>query len=121
VWISEDELRGWNAPANGKRKPGGQQSYSNRAIETALTVGRGFHLALRQTEGFLRSIFTLLDLNCRAPDCDSSYAIQVCKEDADCANGETCHAFACGGVDTDNFALGLALGLCTETAPMFCE
>jgi len=27
-----------------------------------------FHLALRQTEGFLQSLFTLLDLNCRAPD-----------------------------------------------------
>jgi hypothetical protein len=27
-----------------------------------------FRLALRQTEAFLRSLFTLLDLNCRAPD-----------------------------------------------------
>jgi hypothetical protein len=69
VWISnEEELKGWDAPANGKRSPGGQQRYSNRAIETALTVGMVFDLALRQTEGFLRSIFTLLDLSCRAPD-----------------------------------------------------
>jgi hypothetical protein len=42
--------------------------YSNHAIETALTVGMVFHLALRQTEGFLRSLFWLLSVDCRAPD-----------------------------------------------------
>ncbi len=25
VWISEDELQGWDAPTHAKRKPGGQQ------------------------------------------------------------------------------------------------
>jgi hypothetical protein len=68
VWISEEELRGWGPPERGQRKPGGQQRYSNHAIETALTVGMVFHLALRQTEGFLQSLFSLLDLDCRAPD-----------------------------------------------------
>jgi hypothetical protein len=68
VWISEDELRGWGPPERGQRRPGGQQRYSNHAIETALTVGMVFHLALRQTEGFLQSLFSLLDLNGRAPD-----------------------------------------------------
>jgi hypothetical protein len=55
VWISEDELKGCGPPKRGQRKPSGQQRYSNRAIETALTVGMVFHLALRQAEGFLRS------------------------------------------------------------------
>ena len=68
VWISEKELKGWGPPTRGHRKPGGQAQYSNHAIETALTVGMVFHLRLRQTEGFLQSLFTLLDLNCRAPD-----------------------------------------------------
>ena len=68
VWISEDELKGWGPPKRGQRKPGGQERYSNRAIETALTVGMVFHLGLRQTEGFLRSLFSLLDLDCQAPD-----------------------------------------------------
>ena len=68
VWISEEELRGWGTPAHGNRKPRGQQRYSDHAIETVLTVGIVFHLRLRQTEGFLQSLFTLLDLNCRAPD-----------------------------------------------------
>jgi hypothetical protein len=68
VWISEDELKGWGHRKDGQRKPGGQEQYSNHAIETALTVGMVFHLGLRQTEGFLRSLFSLLNLDCRAPD-----------------------------------------------------
>ena len=68
VWISEEELKGWAPPQRGQRKPGAQKQYSNHAIETALTVGMVFHLGLRQTEGFLRSLFSLLDLDCRAPD-----------------------------------------------------
>jgi hypothetical protein len=68
VWISEEELRGWGPPERGQRKPGGQQRYSNHAIEMALTVGMVFHLALRQTEGFLGSLFALLGVDCRGPD-----------------------------------------------------
>ena len=68
VWISEEELKGWDAPKRGQRKPGGQQRYSNQAIQTALTVGMVFHLALRQTEGLLRSLFSLLGVNSRVPD-----------------------------------------------------
>jgi hypothetical protein len=67
VWISEDELVTWGPPTRSRRKPGGQQRYSNQAIETALTVAMVFHLALRQTEGFLRSLFALLGLDCRVP------------------------------------------------------
>ena len=68
VWISESELNRWGPPRTRQRKPGGQQRYSNHAIQTALTVGMVFHLRLRQTEGFLRSLFSLLNLGCRAPD-----------------------------------------------------
>jgi hypothetical protein len=68
VWIAEDELKGWGPPKHGRRKPGGQVQYSNHAIEVALTVGMVFHLRLRQTEGFLRSLFTLLALDGRVPD-----------------------------------------------------
>jgi hypothetical protein len=68
VWISEDELVTWGSPDRGQRKPGGQRSYSDRAIETAVTVGMVFRLALRQTEGFLRSLFELLALDRRVPD-----------------------------------------------------
>ena len=68
VWISEDEIKGWGPPERRQRKPGGQEQYSNRAIETTLAVGMVFRLALRQTEGFLGSLFALLGVDCRAPD-----------------------------------------------------
>ncbi len=68
VWISEDTLAGWGPPRHGRRKPGGQAQYSNHAIEIAVTVGMVFHLRLRQTEGFLRSLFSLLVLDGQVPD-----------------------------------------------------
>jgi len=38
------------------------------AIETALTLRLLFHLPLRQTEGFLRSLLALMDLDLDVPD-----------------------------------------------------
>jgi hypothetical protein len=49
------------------KKPGGQLVYSDLAIEAGLTVRLVYGLALRQTEGFLQSISTLLDLGLRIP------------------------------------------------------
>ena len=66
LWFSEDAIKAWLAPA--KSKPGGQQIYSDLAIETALAVRAVYRLALRQTEGFLRSVATLLELNIEIPD-----------------------------------------------------
>ena len=54
--------------AVGVGKRGGQLQYSEVAIETALTLRLIFHLPLRQTEGFLRSIFGMLCLDLSAPD-----------------------------------------------------
>ena len=68
VWISEEEIGRWQKPQAGRRCRGGQQKYSDHAIETAVTVGMVFHLPLRQTEGFLRSLFDLLGLSIEAPD-----------------------------------------------------
>ncbi len=49
-------------------KPGRQRKYSNHAIETAVTLGMVFRLASRQTEGFLRSLLALLNLDNEVPD-----------------------------------------------------
>ncbi len=68
VWISQATLAGWGPPKHGRRKPGGQVQYSNHAIEIAMTVGMVLHLRLRQTEGFLRSLLSLLALNAQVPD-----------------------------------------------------
>ncbi len=61
-------MKGWWPPRHGRRKPGGQAQYSNHAIEIALTVGMVLHLRLRQTEGFLRSLLSLLVLDGQVPD-----------------------------------------------------
>ena len=70
VWISlhDGKLANWDAPRPKKRKPGRQRKYSNHAIETAVTLGMVFGLASRQTEGFIGSLFTLLNLNNDVPD-----------------------------------------------------
>ena len=66
VWLSDAALDAWRAPASGK--PGGQRTYADLAIEAALTIGMVFHLPLRQTEGFLRSLAQLLELDLPIPD-----------------------------------------------------
>jgi len=48
--------------------PGGQRRYSDAAIETALIVRLVYGLALRQTEGFLRSVVRFLHLDIEIPD-----------------------------------------------------
>jgi hypothetical protein len=41
VWITEEAIAAWQAPATGKR--GGQPSYSPIAIETSLALRLVFH------------------------------------------------------------------------------
>ena len=66
VWLAPDAIATWEAVGVGTR--GGQLQYSDLAIETALTLRLIFHLPLRQTEGFLTSIFGMLGLDLSAPD-----------------------------------------------------
>jgi transposase len=48
--------------------PGGQARYTDAAIETTLMVRTAFKLALRQTEGLMASVITLMDLPISTPD-----------------------------------------------------
>ena len=66
VWLAPAAIATWEAVGVGTR--GGQLQYSNLAIETALTLRLIFHLPLRQTEGFLTSIFWMLGLDLSVPD-----------------------------------------------------
>jgi hypothetical protein len=66
VWLSDAALDAWRAPPSGK--PGGQRTYADLAIEAALTIRMVFHLPLRQTEGFLRSLAHLLQVEVPIPD-----------------------------------------------------
>jgi len=57
-WVDEAALAGWQAPR--RSTPGGPPHYSELAIELVLTLRLVFHLALRQAEGFTRSVLQLL-------------------------------------------------------------
>ena len=61
IWLSKDTIKSWREPPSGKS--GDQRIYANIAIETALNLRMIFHLPLRQTEGFLRSLAKILDVD----------------------------------------------------------
>ena len=65
-WLDETALSGWRAPRRISR--GGQPIYADMAIEVVLTLRLVFHLALRQVEGFTRSVLRLLGLQIAVPD-----------------------------------------------------
>ncbi len=65
-WLDETALSGWRAPR--RTSPGGQPVYADMAIEVVLTLRLVFHLALRQVEGFTRSVLRLLGLEIAVPD-----------------------------------------------------
>ena len=62
-WIEDAALDHWQTFG-----PGGQARYQDAAIETTLMVRLAFRLALRQTEGLMASVITLMDLTISAPD-----------------------------------------------------
>jgi Transposase DDE domain len=66
IWCTEEAVAAWRAPATGAR--GGQLIYSAIAIETALALRLVFYQPLRQTEGLLRSIADVLEINVAIPD-----------------------------------------------------
>jgi Transposase DDE domain len=66
LWVTDEAIAKWQAPP--RQSPGGQAHYSDMAIETALMLRLTFHFPLRQTEGFMESIFALLGMTVSAPD-----------------------------------------------------
>ena len=66
VWLSDDAKIGWLH--QGSQQQGHPVIFSDTAIETALTIRSVYHLPLRQTEGFLLSIFDLLHIHLPVPD-----------------------------------------------------
>ena len=63
LWIDDGALDHWQTLG-----PGGQARYADAAIQTTLMVRTAFKLALRQTEGLLASVITLMDLRISVPD-----------------------------------------------------
>ena len=66
LWLDQAAIAEWQAPR--RTTPGGQALYSDLAIELVLILRLVFHLALRQTEGFARSVLRLLGLDLPVPD-----------------------------------------------------
>ena len=66
LWISPSIIKCWKPLTTKKR--GRQQRFSDKAIETILSLRLIFHLPLRQTEGFVTSIFQLMKLKLKVPD-----------------------------------------------------
>ena len=66
LWLSEDVIESWNSDLG--QRMGRPKLYSDLAIETALTLRLLFKLPLRQTEGFLTSIFRLMNVELNIPD-----------------------------------------------------
>jgi hypothetical protein len=79
LWVDQDMLRAWRYQGPARR--GGQFEYSDTAIECLLTLRAVYHLTLRATEGFARSLFGLMRLDLPVPDystlCRRSATVRV--------------------------------------------
>jgi hypothetical protein len=63
LWIEDAALDCWQTTG-----PSGQARYTDAAIQTSLMLRAAFKLALRQTEGLITSVLTLMNLTLSAPD-----------------------------------------------------
>ena len=63
LWIEDAALGDWQITG-----PGRQARYTDAAIQTSLMLRMAFKLALRQTEGLMMSVLTLMGLTLSAPD-----------------------------------------------------
>ena len=66
LYIHKDIYKNWYYA--GKRSRGGKLIYADAVIEMCLTVREYFKMALRQSEGFLSSLFEKLNVNVKIPD-----------------------------------------------------
>src|SRR3954471_22269546 len=63
LWIEDAALECWQTTG-----PGGQARYTDPPSQPSLMRRMPFKLALRQTEGLMTSVFTLMGLTLSAPD-----------------------------------------------------
>ncbi len=67
LWFDERAIAAWRDTTR-CNEPGLPKIYADADIECALILKSVFHLSLRATEGFLRSIVTLMRLDLPVPD-----------------------------------------------------
>ena len=66
VWVSDEAVCLWSASRRISR--GGQPKYSDLAITLCLTLRVVYGLALRQTQGLMRSVAALMGFDIAVPD-----------------------------------------------------
>lgn len=66
-WVNEEIIEQWRNEHKTGRK-GASNYYSDLAIATMGTIQSVFHLAGRQAEGFLESLFMLMGIELAVPD-----------------------------------------------------
>jgi hypothetical protein len=66
LWVNQATLQAWRY--QGPTRQGAQFEYSDLAIECLLTLRAVYHLTLRATEGFARSLFGLMGADLPVPD-----------------------------------------------------
>ncbi len=72
IWFDPEIC--WEAAPSGRR--GRQQSYSDAAILTCLSMKVLFGMALRQTTEFVESLLRLIGLNRTVPDFSTGFVAQ---------------------------------------------
>ncbi len=65
-WLADDFEKVWLYA--GEKQRGSQFDYSDQAIEIMLTIREVFHLTNRGVEGFVRSLFQMMNLHLPVPD-----------------------------------------------------
>jgi len=65
-WLSDDIEQTWLYV--GEKQRGSQFDYSDKAIEIMLTFKEVFHLTNRGVEGFMRSLFQMMNIDLPVPD-----------------------------------------------------
>src|SRR5512135_1367041 len=79
LWVEQETLEAWRY--QGPTRQGAQFEYSDLAIECLLTLRAVYHLTLRATEWFTRSLCELMDLDLPVPDystlCRRAATVQI--------------------------------------------
>jgi hypothetical protein len=79
LWVDQETLQAWRYQGPARR--GAQVQFSDAAIECLLTLRAVYHLTLRATEGFARSLFELMELDLDVPDyttlCRRAATVQI--------------------------------------------
>jgi len=67
-WLSEDAIKNWYEENQTYDGTGAPQVYSDFSIIVCHEIRQVYRLPLRQTEGFINSLFKLLDVSLTCPD-----------------------------------------------------